>query len=171
MRASYITRRVYTVVYDVFHQVRDRREIRVSSAVLPTIEGLAGLPLFAGCSRRELTRIARLGTPLTLAGGAVLARQGAQAREFILLTNGRANRCIDGGVVDQIGPGDHIGGRSILSHVPAVASVVADGEVEVRVFETRELFGLIDIASPIASRLLAQAESDRPLVDDLALTA
>jgi CRP/FNR family cyclic AMP-dependent transcriptional regulator len=166
-----MTRWPYTIVCGVFQQVRDRGETRVSSVLPSTREGLTEVPLFAGCSRRELARIARIGTPLTLADGTRLATQGRRGLEFVLLISGRARLLIDGETIDEIGPGDQVGGLSILSSSPALASVVADGEVQVRVYNCREFYELIDLASPIAWRLLVRLASERHPRVALALTA
>ena len=47
------------------------------------------MPLFAGCSKSELQRLASLADELDLADGATLIREGEAGREFIVVARGR----------------------------------------------------------------------------------
>ena len=52
------------------------------------VDLLKGVPLFAGCSKAELQRIASLADELDLAEGATLIREGERGREFIVVVEG-----------------------------------------------------------------------------------
>ena len=52
------------------------------------VELLKGVPLFAGCSKADLQRIASLADELDLGEGATLIREGERGREFIVVVDG-----------------------------------------------------------------------------------
>ena len=56
-----------------------------SRAPAGAIDALAKVALFAGCDRKQLAEIARLGTVINVAEGAILTQQGRPGREFVLL--------------------------------------------------------------------------------------
>ena len=58
-----------------------------------TDERLARVPLFDGVSKKHLAQISNLMTPVDLAAGDVLARQGEIGREFVILLEGEVRRC------------------------------------------------------------------------------
>ena len=51
-------------------------------------ELLKSVPLFAGCSKTELQKIASLADELDLGEGATLIREGERGREFIVIADG-----------------------------------------------------------------------------------
>ena len=52
------------------------------------VDLLKGVPLFAGCSKADLQRIASLADELDLGAGATLIREGERGREFIVIVDG-----------------------------------------------------------------------------------
>ena len=54
-----------------------------------TDERLARIPLFEGLSKKQLSQVSSLMTPLDLKAGKVLARQGEVGREFL-----KMERCL-----------------------------------------------------------------------------
>ena len=52
------------------------------------IELLRSVPLFEGCSRRELAQIAALADELDLPEGRELTQEGARGKEFVILVEG-----------------------------------------------------------------------------------
>ena len=57
---------------------------------------LATVPLFSGCSKKELKTIATLADEIDLRKGKVLTRQGAPGREFFVLLEGTVEVVRDG---------------------------------------------------------------------------
>jgi CRP/FNR family cyclic AMP-dependent transcriptional regulator len=120
------------------------------------VDALAGVSLFSGCSRRELEKIARLGTELKVADGAALTVEGRLGREFILVMAGEASCSIDGVEIARFGPGDSFGELSLLDGGPRTATVVADGEATILVLDQREFGELLDASPSIARKLLVE---------------
>ena len=52
------------------------------------VELLKSVPLFSGCSKADLQRIASLADELDLGEGATLIREGERGREFIVIVDG-----------------------------------------------------------------------------------
>jgi CRP-like cAMP-binding protein len=104
----------------------------------PRVRQYGSLELFHGCSRRELRRLAGLGTRLPAPTGRTLARQGSRRREFIVLVEGAADVLRDGRVIAHLGPGDHCGEFTVLRNVPQPATVVVTAPSTIDVFEARE---------------------------------
>ena len=118
------------------------------------LERLAKVPLFSGCSKKELRQIASLGTSLRVGPGTELTRQGDPGSEFIMIVDGHT-RCVKNGrTVDRFGPGDFFGELALITRHPRNATVVTEGEATVRVFDRREFTTLLDDAPGIARKLL-----------------
>ena len=60
-----------------------------SRRVIP-IEDYGAMPLFAGCSRRELQLVSGVMTRLELPAGKVLAHEGERPSEFVVVLDGTA---------------------------------------------------------------------------------
>ena len=118
------------------------------------LERLAEVPLFSGCTKQELRRIASLGTELRVGPGTELTRQGDPGSEFIMIVDGQA-RCVKNGrTVERFGPGDFFGELALITQRPRNATVVTEGEATVRVFDRREFATLLDDAPALARKLL-----------------
>jgi CRP/FNR family transcriptional regulator, cyclic AMP receptor protein len=126
------------------------------------IEQLGSVPLLSQCTKDELRQIAMLGTAIPIRDGKVLTRQGDPAQEFFLIREGKARCLVDGTEVAEFGPGDFFGEMALLDEGPRHATVVAEGPMDVLVFERREFWGLLDAAPTISKKLLvALAKRER----------
>lgn len=108
-----------------------------------TDELLAGVPLFAGLSKRELREVGGLATRLRIPEGAKLAHQGKAGREFIIVLDGTVDVVIDGEVVATCGAGEFFGEIALLEHSQRTASVVARTDVVVDVINQAEFSTLV----------------------------
>ena len=124
---------------------------RIPKSVL---DMLAVVPLFSGCSRRELREIATLGTEVSAPAGKPLTVQGEPGLEFCLLLSGKANCSVDGKLVATFGPGDYFGEMSLLEQGPRQATVIADGPVDLLVLNAGEFNEMLDTAPSIVKKLL-----------------
>lgn len=118
------------------------------------IEMLQAVPLLSTCNKKELGRIASLGTRIEVQDGKVLTEQGRPGREFFLVIDGHASCSVDATEVASFGPGDYFGEMALLDGGPRHATVVAKGPTDVLVLETREFWALLDAAPSIAKKLL-----------------
>jgi len=90
---------------------------------------LAGVPLFAGLSRRHLRRIAALARARRFPEGTKIVRAGDPGTAFYVLLDGSARVLPTGGRVRRLRVGDAFGEMALLDDAPRSADVVADGEV------------------------------------------
>ena len=96
------------------------------------------MPLFAGCTARELRTLASVTTRVTFRAGKVLARQGECRREFGVIVDGVAAVDRDGLDVDELGRGDHFGESTVLRGLPSPATVVATSPITIDVVSQAE---------------------------------
>jgi CRP-like cAMP-binding protein len=118
------------------------------------IELLKAVPLFAGCSKAELQRIASLADELDLGDGATLIREGERGREFIVVVDGTVVVTRKGKKVRDLGAGDFIGEIALVSDVPRTATVTASSPVRLLVVTDRAFRGLVEQMPSIATKVL-----------------
>ena len=118
------------------------------------IETLHAVPLLSGCNKKELRQIASLGSPISVGEGKALTTQGKPGSEFFVVVNGEARCEVDGTLVAKFGPGDYFGEMALLEHGPRRATVVAEGPLDLIVFDGREFLTLIDASPSITRKLL-----------------
>jgi CRP-like cAMP-binding protein len=118
------------------------------------VELLKGVPLFAGCSKTELQRIASLADELDLGEGATLIREGERGREFIVVVDGSVRVSRRGKTVRELGSGDFIGEIALVSDVPRTATVTATSPVRLLVVTDRAFRDLVERMPSIATKVL-----------------
>jgi hypothetical protein len=79
---------------------------------------IAGVPLFAGCSARELDRIDSLLAEIRVRSGEVLCRKGDPGRECFIVAEGVATARLDGEVLGYLTPGSVIGEMALINGGP-----------------------------------------------------
>jgi len=117
-------------------------------------EHLLRIPLFAGCSTRDLDRLARATDEVTLSMGTALTRQGDIGREAFVLLSGTAEVQRDGATVAELGPGAVIGELALLDGGPRTATVVATTDVGVIVLNRPAFNAVLDEIPTLAHQLL-----------------
>ena len=118
------------------------------------IDLLKNVPLFAGCSKSELQRIASLADELDLADGATLIREGERGREFIVVASGTVRVTRSGKELRELGAGDFIGEIALVADVPRTATVTATSPVRLLVVTDRAFRGLLEQMPSIAKKVL-----------------
>ncbi len=130
------------------------------------VELISKVPLFAECSKKELTEIASIADELDLGEGTQLTREGQPGREFFVLLDGTAAVRKKGRKVDTLESGDFFGEIALLSDRPRTATVVAEGPVRTLVITDRAFRTLVKRSPNIQAKVL-QAVVDRIGGDNL----
>ena len=95
----------------------------------PELDHLAGVPLFAGCTRDELALIRKLMTPQKFRPGAKIVVEDSLGGRFHLITSGTVAISRRGSYIRDLGPGDYFGEMALLDEGPRTATVTANSEV------------------------------------------
>ncbi|GIU96229.1 MAG: hypothetical protein KatS3mg013_0032 [Actinomycetota bacterium] len=93
------------------------------------MEVLGRVPLFAGCSRRELETVARAAKPVEHRTGSVVAREGDPGVGLFVIVDGTAEVTIGGRRKARLGPGDYFGEIALLDGGPRTATVTATSDL------------------------------------------
>jgi CRP-like cAMP-binding protein len=119
------------------------------------LEHLSRVPLFSGCTNKDLQRIAKATDELIVPAGTVLTDQGQAGKEAFVLVSGTATVTRNKRKVATLGPGAMIGELALLDRGPRTATVRTDTEATLLVLEQRNFAGVIDSVPAIAHKLLA----------------
>ena len=87
------------------------------------VELIRNVPLFARCSRKELSEIAAMADEIDLPEGREIIREGERGREFFVLLNGEAVVRRKGRKLATLSSGDFVGEIALVSRVPRTATV------------------------------------------------
>lgn len=106
-------------------------------------ELLSRLPLFAGCSAREVERVARYAHEERVPEGQAIVTEGEQGDRFFVVVAGTVEVERHGGVVRTFGPGDFFGETALVAHAPRNASIRATSPVKVLVLPARDFRAVV----------------------------
>ena len=118
------------------------------------LEHLRTVPMFAGCSKRELQAIQRAGDQITMTAGTLIVDQGQMGREAFILLDGEVTVRRGGRKVVTLGPGAVVGELSLLDHGPRTASVICVTDCTLFVLDQRHFQKVIEQHPQIAMKLL-----------------
>ncbi len=122
---------------------------------------LAALPLFEGCSTKELRHIESLVDEVDVRPGHRLTVQGETGREAFVLVSGEAEVVVDGRAVTRLGSGAVVGEMSLLERpAPRTATVTATTAATVLVLDPRSFSALLD-AHPSVARQVEATRAER----------
>ena len=131
------------------------------------VDLIKGVPLFAECSKKELTEVAGIADEIDLREGKELTTQGKPGREFFVLVEGNADVRKGSRRVNQLGPGDFFGEISLIKQTPRTATVVATSPVRALVITDRSFRSLMEhqpqIQGKVMSALAARLGPDSDL--------
>jgi CRP/FNR family transcriptional regulator, cyclic AMP receptor protein len=128
-------------------------------------ELLKRVPLFSGCSKKEIREIARLADEIDVDEGTVLTREGDSGREFFVLVEGAADVRRNGRKVNAMGSGDFFGEIALVSDRPRTATVTATTPARLLVVTDRAFRDLmrnmpsiqLKVLNAVVDRLPAEA--------------
>ena len=87
------------------------------------LELLKRVPLFDGCSQRELREIGQIADEITVPAGMALTREGSSGGELVIVIEGKADVVRRGRTINTVGGGDFVGEIAIVADVPRTATV------------------------------------------------
>ncbi len=93
------------------------------------LDRLAKVPIFSGCSKKELQAIARAVKEIDHPAGTVIAAEGQPGAGLFILDEGEAVVTIGGRKVNHLRAGDFFGEMALLDGGPRTATVTAKTDV------------------------------------------
>jgi CRP-like cAMP-binding protein len=118
------------------------------------VAAIAGVPLFARCSKSELARIAQLADELDLPAGKVLTREGERGREFFVLLDGEADVRRQGHRISTLRAGDFLGEIALVTDTPRTATVTTTAPSRALVVTDRAFRALMRESPEIQGKVL-----------------
>jgi CRP-like cAMP-binding protein len=115
---------------------------------------LSKVPLFANCSKRELTKLLSLGRTETVDAGHTLFVEGAPSSNMYVLLSGTAAVKKSGRRIARVGPGDVVGELSVILGGSRTATVQAETPIEWLVLDQASLRAAIDEVPGLGWHLL-----------------
>jgi CRP-like cAMP-binding protein len=113
------------------------------------------VPLFAHCTKKELSAIAGRADELAVPAGKALARQDERGREFVVIVDGAADVRRNGRRVNELGRGDFLGEIALLSGAPRTATVTTTTPTRILVLTDSAFKQVIAELPSVQTRLLA----------------
>jgi len=115
---------------------------------------LGKVPLFSGCSQRDLQTIARVVKDIDHDDGTVIAREGEPGIGLFVIADGTAEVTIGGAKKASLGPGDFFGEIALLDGGPRTATVTATSDVKLLGLTEWVFRGLMEEHPTIAVKTL-----------------
>ncbi len=121
---------------------------------------LKDVPLFEGCSERQLRSIARIARVFDAPAGTVITQVGEPGNEFYLILDGTVSVDLSVAKPVSLRPGEFFGEMSLLDGDPRSATVVTDTPVRLLVIN-RENFSVLRREVPDFTQILLVTLSRR----------
>lgn len=121
---------------------------------------ISRVPLFDGCSGRELAQVAAIAQQIDVPEGTVMIREGEPGRDFFALVEGSVDVRKGKRRIAALGPGDFVGEIALLTDAPRTATVRATSPVSA-LRMTRQGFSTLLEASPRMRGKVLKTLADR----------
>jgi CRP-like cAMP-binding protein len=119
------------------------------------MERLEAVPLFHGCTRRQLRAIARIAGTYDAPAGTVVIRAGEPGEEFFLIVEGTARVHVSPRKRLRLSAGDFFGEMSLLDGERRSASVVAETALRLLVINRRDFAAVVAQVPDMARTMMA----------------
>jgi len=118
------------------------------------VEHLARVPIFSGCSKKELQTIAKQVREIEHEAGHVIASEGEPGAGLFVIDEGEADVTIGGRKVNHMKAGDFFGEMALLDGGPRTATVTATTDIKLYALTEWVFRGLIAEHPGIAMQTL-----------------
>jgi|SRR5680860_162672 len=118
------------------------------------VELIRSVPLFSGCSKRELAEIASMADELDFPEGKTLIKEGERGREFLVLIEGTVDVRRRGRKLPPLGRADCIGEIALVLDVPRTATVTTTSPVRALVLTDQSFRSLLKRSPQIQLKVL-----------------
>ena len=115
---------------------------------------LRGVPLFSGCSQKELGQISALADEIYQPDGTRLIAEGTKGREFFVLVDGTVDVRRKGRKLRTQGKGDFFDEIALVTETPRSATVVATSPVRLLVITAQSFQRLLNDTPSIQGKVL-----------------
>lgn len=115
---------------------------------------LAQVPMFSGCSKKDLGAIARTVREIDHPAGTVIATEGEPGAGLFVIETGQADVTIGGKRVNRLKDGDFFGEMALLDGGPRTATVTATTDIHMWALTEWVFRGLLVEHPTIALRTL-----------------
>ena len=119
------------------------------------IDHLRNIPLFQGCSQKDLERIAKASDEVSLPAGSLIVDQGQTGREAFVILSGTVLVKRNGKKISTARPGTIVGELSLLDHGPRTATVTCETDCTFLLLSQRTFLGVVDSVPALAHKLMA----------------
>ena len=99
-------------------------------ALKEVVQRLADVPIFSGCSQRELAEIARVVKPMDHPAGSMIAVEGQPGAGLFVIVEGEADVTIGGRRINRLKVGEFFGELALLDGGPRTATVTATTDMK-----------------------------------------
>jgi CRP/FNR family cyclic AMP-dependent transcriptional regulator len=119
------------------------------------VDLLRDVPLFSGCSVKELGQIAMLADELFQPEGTTLISEGSKGREFFVLVDGTVDVRRNGRKLNSLGAGSFFGEIALVAETPRTATVTATSAVRLLVITGQAFQRLLGETPAIQAKVMA----------------
>ena len=134
------------LIGDIFDGYRTAREEKMRL--------LERVPIFEGCSSRQLRSVADISKVVEVPERTVLTRQGEPGEEFFIIVDGTALVTLSMTKRHRLKPGEFFGEMSLLDGGPRSATVKAETDLRVLVINRAHFWELIRNVPELTQRML-----------------
>ncbi len=118
------------------------------------VDLISNVPLFAGCSKRELSLVARIADEIAQPAGTALTVEGKAGREFCILISGDAEVRQRGKRLRLLSGGEFFGEIALILDAPRSATVTATSDVRLLVIDRNAFRRLLNESPSIQGKVL-----------------
>ncbi len=123
------------------------------------LESLKNVPLFSGCSKKDLEKVAKATDEITMTAGTLIVDQGQMGREAFVILSGDVTIKRNNRKIATLTVGDVVGELSLLDHGPRTASAICETDCTLLVIDQRRFLGVLDDVPSISHKLMGALAS------------